>query len=89
MMISRAALAIFCTALTGFVVAGCASTPPAPQSTTVAPTEEPTAEPPKAPDAPGNMGTSTETVSGLTSKECLARLNAGKIEPEACLEPGI
>jgi hypothetical protein len=43
-----------------------------------------------APAAPaGKLGSSNETVSGLTSAECLRRFNAGEINGEACLEPGI
>jgi hypothetical protein len=89
MVTARNTKSALCFAFTGMVLAGCASSTPAPQTSTDALLPGATVETPKAPDAPGNMGTSAETVSGLTSKECLARLNAGKIEPEACLEPGI
>jgi hypothetical protein len=43
----------------------------------------------RAPQPAGTLATSNETVSGLTSAECLRRLNAGEIDSEACLEPGI
>jgi hypothetical protein len=46
-------------------------------------------QPMEPPRAGGRLGNSNETVSGLTSEECFRRMDAGTVDGEACLEPGI
>jgi hypothetical protein len=75
-------------ATASLLLAGCQSSSPPPPAVEPPPLEDATDQGAAAP-ASGKLGNSNETVSGLTSADCLARIKAGTIDPEACLEPGI